>query len=92
MCLASLGYSVRVRVRVGFNFSLFYAFSQCGVCTVWGMYSVGCVQCTIIGCAQFGVCSVGCVHTATSMLIAQQSGMQCIKCVSPAPLCTCVWQ
>ena len=36
----------------------------CGVCTVWGVYDVGCVgyvQCLVlysVGCAQCGVCTV----------------------------------
>ena len=32
---------------------------QCGVCAVWGVYSVGCVQCGV--CAVWGVYSVRCL-------------------------------
>ena len=43
---------------------------QCGVCTVWSVYSVECVQCGVctvwgvysVGCGVWGVYSVGCVQ------------------------------
>ena len=44
---------------------------QCGVCTVYNYR-----MCSV------GVCSVGCVRTATSMLIAQQSDAMYEVCVT----------
>ena len=46
---------------------------QCGVCTVWDVYSVGCVQCEV--CTVWGVYSVRCVQCGVCTVWGVQCGV-----------------
>ena len=50
---------------------------QCGVCTVWGAYSVGCVQCGV--CTVWGVYSVGCVQCG-ACAVWGMCNVGCVRC------------
>ena len=52
---------------------------QCGVCTVWGVYSVGVYS---VGSVQCGVCSVGCVQCGVCTVWGVYSvGVYSVGCV-----------